>query len=274
MSETTQASPLLHALRTLSDQGPRQISTPMSETTQAKPRPLIAAKEKGPGPGRYALPSTIGGQGHDATKKAEPSFSFGMSLPNPIFRPTIGPGPAYALNPAVTYKGQEGNPKYTMSPRMKELPSFSNPAPGAYSPERTAPLGEKKAPAYSMGGRTRLRKKDVTPAPNTYSLTSTVGVAPKYSMTGRAKIGGFADDLAKTPGAGTYSVPSPEVVDRKAPSYSMQGRTFMPSDQTKKPGPGAHNPEKVTATQRRAPAYSLAGKHSEYITQLIVDVVD
>ena len=28
--------------------------------TQTKPRPLIAAKERGPGPGRYALPSTIG----------------------------------------------------------------------------------------------------------------------------------------------------------------------------------------------------------------------
>lgn len=157
---------------------------------------------------------------------------------------------------------------------MKELVSFSNPAPGAYSPEKTAPLGEKKAPAYSMGARTRLRKKDVTPAPNNYTLATHVGEAPKYSMTGRSKIGGFAEDLAKAPGAGTYSVPAPDAVDRKAPAYTMQGRTFMPSDQTKKPGPGAHSPENVTATLRRAPAYSLGGKHSEFITPLIIDVAD
>ncbi len=81
-------------------------------------------------------------------------------------------------------------------------------------------------------------------------------------------------DLAKAPGAGTYSVPAPDAVDRKAPAYTMQGRTFMPSDQTKKPGPGAHSPENVTATLRRAPAYSLGGKHSEFITPLIIDVAD
>jgi hypothetical protein len=44
-----------------------------------------------------------------------------------------------------------------------------------------------------MRARTRLRKMDVTPAPNNYAISTTVGEAPKYSMTARSKIGGFAE---------------------------------------------------------------------------------
>ena len=46
------------------------------------------------------------------------------------------------------------------------------------------------------------------------------------------------------------------------------------ADATKKPGPGAHSPEKVVVNKPRAPQYTLGVKHSEYITQLIVDVPD
>jgi hypothetical protein len=79
-------------------------------------------------------------------------------------------------------------------------------------------------------------------------------------------------DMAKAPGPGTYQVPGAESVKKKAPSYTMQGRTFMPTDQSKKPGPGAHSPEVVIMNKPRAPAYSLGSKHSEYITPLIIDV--
>lgn len=34
----------------------------------------------GPGPGRYALPSTVGFEAHDATKKTDPAYSFGRRL--------------------------------------------------------------------------------------------------------------------------------------------------------------------------------------------------
>jgi hypothetical protein len=84
--------------------------------------------------------------------------------------------------------------------RSKELKQFSNPAPDAYGVEKIPPLNEAKAPSFTMGARTRLRKKDVTPSPNTYTLQTYVGETPKYSMPGRSKIGGFAEDLAKTPG--------------------------------------------------------------------------
>lgn len=36
----------------------------------------------GPGPGRYALPSTLGSVNHDPTKRTNPSYRFGMRLSN------------------------------------------------------------------------------------------------------------------------------------------------------------------------------------------------
>ena len=37
--------------------------------------------------------------------------------------------------------------------------TFKTPAPGAYSPEKVHPQGERHAPAYSMAARTRFRKR-------------------------------------------------------------------------------------------------------------------
>ena len=78
------------------------------------------------------------------------------------------------------------------------------------------------------GHRTKVRKHDAVPAPNTYTLPPKVGEAPKYTMAPRATRGGFADDLAKAPPPGSYNVPSPDAVDRKAPAFTMQARNFPP----------------------------------------------
>lgn len=239
--------------------------------SEVKTRPPIAAMIKGPGPGKYSLPSTIGTHGHDATKSMNPAFTFGLSLPSSIVLKSVTPGPAYALDSSITRNGKDGTPKYSMAPRAKATVRIETPAPGAYSPEKVPIFTQKNAPAYSMGSRTLLRKRDATPGPNSYTLKSTVGQAPSYSMTGRSKIGSFAEDLARTPGAGTYSVPNPDAVHSKSPAYTMLGRSVMPGDATKKPGPGAHSPERVTITQKRSPAYSLGIKHSEFIAPLIID---
>ena len=46
--------------------------------------------------------------------------------------------------------------RYTIS--LDNLDTFKTPSPGAYSPEKVHPQGERHAPAYSMGSRTRYRK--------------------------------------------------------------------------------------------------------------------
>ena len=76
---------------------------------------------------------------------------------------------------------------------------------------------------------------DSNPSPNSYNLPNLIG--PKiptkrssacFSMTGRAKTGGFSEDLAKTPGPGRYNTTDPSSYKRKAPNYSMLSRSFMP----------------------------------------------
>lgn len=93
-------------------------------------------------------------------------------------------------------------------------------------------------------------------------------------MTGRAKTGGFAEDLAKTPGPGNYRTVDPVVYKKRDPAYSMNQRSYMPGDSTQKPGPGAHSPEKVYINKPSAPNFSLGIRHSEFITPLIIDVTD
>ncbi len=76
---------------------------------------------------------------------------------------------------------------------------------------------------------------DNTPSANSYTLPPLLG--PKvpnkassaaYSMAARALTGSFSEDLAKTPGPGRYKSMTPDAYNRKAPAYSMLGRSYMP----------------------------------------------
>lgn len=247
----------------------------MASSEQTKVRPMIAAKERGPGPGRYQLPSSVGATAHDVTKKKAPGYSFGTKLPNSIIKKSEGPGPKNAVDAAITRTGKQAAPAFSMGSRPAGFKQSRTPAPGAYSPEKVKVDKGKSAPAYTMRPRVKGRSNDETPASNTYNLKSPVGeVGPKYSMTGRSSIGGFAQDTAKAPGPGKYNATDPDKFKKRGAAYSMAARTYMPSDQTKKPGPGAHNPEKVVVNTKKSPAYSLGTRHTEYTTPLIVDVPD
>lgn len=250
----------------------------MSEE-EKKVRPIIAARERGPGPGRYGLPATVGYSTHDPTKKKAPAYSFGARLENTMFKKDCSPGPGYFIDPRINRTGRDGTPSYSILGRQKDGKAIQTPAPGAYSPEKVHPQGERHAPAYSMAMRTRYRKRDSTPAANVYTIPQFLGSriptkmnSASFSMTGRSKTGGFSEDLAKAPGPGAYQHVRPDVTKRKAPGYSMLGRSYMPGDSTMKPGPGAYSPEMVLVNNRRLPSYSLGIRHSEYITPLIVEV--
>ncbi|XP_033108860.1 outer dense fiber protein 3-like [Anneissia japonica] len=246
-----------------------------------KPTAIIAARERGPGPGRYKLPSSCGYLHHDFSKHMKPSYSFGKRLENSMFKKDNSPGPAYFINPTVTRHGQDGTPAYSILGRQRDPNSFVTPSPYAYSPEKCHPQGERHAPVHSMGARTRYRKRDQCPAANNYSLPSLHGSkvpnkksSSSYSMTARSKVGGYLEDLAKTPGPGRYHAINPNIVHVKKPSYSMLGRHDGVGDSTQKPGPGAHSPEKVYVNKRKYPSHSLGIRHSEFVCPLIIDVTD
>ncbi|XP_070542717.1 ciliary microtubule associated protein 1A-like [Ptychodera flava] len=243
--------------------------------------PIIAARERGPGPGRYALPSSVGYIKHDTTKHMKPAYSFGQRLENSMFRKDCSPGPGYYINPRVSRKGKDGTPAYSILGRQKDPATFKTPCPRAYHPEKVHPQGERHASSYSMGARTRYRKRDAAPAPNSYTLPPLIGPKvpnktsyPSHSLTRRAQTGSYLEDLAKTPGPCGYHAVHPDTNANKQPVYSMLGRSYMPGDRTQKPGPGQHSPEKVTVNKPLVPSISMGIRHSEYVTPLIVEVAD
>merc|ERR1712071_294375 len=89
-------------------------------------------------------------------------------------------------------------------------------------------------------GRTKGHKSDQSPGPAAYGLNPMLGIhvltkgsAPAYSMTARATVGSFHEDLRKTPGPGTYKPVDPSLIKSRGPSYSMIGRNLMPMDSTR-----------------------------------------
>ncbi|XP_069006469.1 outer dense fiber protein 3-like protein 2b [Embiotoca jacksoni] len=244
---------------------------------------VIAGKERGPGPGRYGLPPTIGFIGHDYTKLTSPAYSFHGRMSDTMYSVDCSPGPRYHVDANMTRFGKDGTPAYSMLSKMKtQKELFHTPGPGAYSPEKAPPCNlQRKPPSYTMGSRTRYRSIDAVPAPNKYCLPSLMGpqvpnkpASASYTMSGSFSTGGPSVDLAKTPGPCSYNSTDPSVYLPRQPAFSMLGRHSLPRDGTKKPGPGTYNPEKVTVHKTRAPAYSLGTRHSEFVTPLVVSVSD
>merc|ERR1712142_1223514 len=250
----------------------------LSETV---PRGIIEAKLKGPGPGRYKLPSTCGQIKHDYTQHMKPMFSFGKNLGFSYISKICSPGPVYCVDPQFTRHGKDGTAKYTQLGRRRDLTEFKTPGPGRYNNQTCHPQGERHAPKYSMGSRTKYRRSDAFPAPNSYSLPQLLGpkipsatASNSYSMTSRTEIDSFKQDLAKTPGPARYSDVEQNIYKRKSAQYSMLARRFVPGDKTQKPGPGQHHPETVQINKPAVPKYSMGIRHSEYITPLISDELD
>ncbi|WAR07468.1 ODF3A-like protein [Mya arenaria] len=160
----------------------------------------IQARIRGPGPAQYQLPTTIGRNQADLTRKFAPSFSFGTRSWS--FK-SDSPGPAY--NPMFS-GSHRGAPSFSFGGRPK-TPVLKNvtPGPGAYNTDM-APPWERKAPSYSLSTRNRMRSVDAVPSPSTYQLPSTLGYKVPHqkggvavSLYARRDLLCFAEDLANTP---------------------------------------------------------------------------
>ncbi|XP_006164547.1 outer dense fiber protein 3 [Tupaia chinensis] len=161
-------------------------------------------------------------------------------------------------------------------PRGPIMALYSSPGPKYLIPPTTGFMKHTptklRAPAYSFRGAPTLRPAaymlPVVMGPHTVGKVS----QPSYSIKGRSKLGGFSDDLHKTPGPAAYRQTDVQVTKFKAPQYTMAARVEPPGDKTLKPGPGAHSPEKVTLTKPCAPVVTFGIKHSDYMTPLVVDI--
>lgn len=252
--------------------------------TETRPRGPIAAMYGSPGP-CYALPGLTGKVRHPHDPRSvhnrAPAYCFGQR--HGKWRDDCGPGPVYNPNARFTRYGHDGSPHFSLYRRPVDLKLHKTPGPGAYSPEKSGATAYYHHPSYTLGGRFKQRGSDSTPAPNAYSLPPMMSApaesrkrrAPCYSLRGRSKIGGFHEDLQKTPGPGAYQTTDPNITKRRLPASSMTSRNPMPGDSTQKPGPGAHSPEKFYYKAKpAAPQFSFGIRHSQYEAPLIVEVAE
>ncbi|XP_029612675.1 outer dense fiber protein 3-like protein 2 [Salmo trutta] len=201
---------------------------------EVKRRPIIAGRGKGPGPGHYALPPTIGYVNHDLTKPSSPAYTFHRRMSSNMVSVDCSPGLQYHIDTKMTRFGHV---------QMKET------------------VCERGRGRYT---HSNLLGSQVPHKPSSVS----------YSLAGRRQVGAPSEDRSMTPGPGRYNRTDPSVYLTRQPSFSIQSRTTRASDQSQKPGPGTHSPEKVLLHLPRPPAFSLGITHSEFITPLVVVVSD
>ncbi|XP_008507605.2 protein CIMAP1D isoform X3 [Equus przewalskii] len=237
-----------------------------------------ATVEKGSGPGLYILPSTVGYTNHDCTKVTGPAYSL-FRRPSEACPQDASPGPIYFLDPNVTRFGRSCTPAYSMQGRGKYRALEVTPGPGAYSPEKVAPVRQRTPPAFTLGSRLRPQPPDTSaPAPNTYTLPSLWGSqiftkpsSPSYSVVGRTPPARPPQDPAEIPGPGQYDSPDPNAYRQRRPAFTMLGRPRAPRPRDETPGPGTHSPEQVTVTKARAPAFTMGIRHSRPAATMAAD---
>uniref|UniRef100_A0A3P9NZV2 Outer dense fiber of sperm tails 3-like 2a n=1 Tax=Poecilia reticulata TaxID=8081 RepID=A0A3P9NZV2_POERE len=242
-------------------------------------RPINSARERGPGPARYALPPTVGYINHDFTKPSSPAYSFHGRMSTQNLTTNL-------MIKLLTRFGRTETPSYSMSGRGRRIGKrdepFQTPGPGAYSPERAPPLNaHRRPPSYTISERTKYRSMDPVPAPNSYTLPGLLGpqvphklASASYSFSGRRTAGAPSEDLSKTPGPGQYRSTDPDVYRQRQPSFTMQRRTKRLSYSSAAPGPGTYSPEKTYGHLHKSPSFSMGIRHSEFVTPLVVHVAD
>ncbi|XP_055968952.1 protein CIMAP1D, partial [Sorex fumeus] len=189
------------------------------------------------------------------------------------------PGPIYFLDPNVTRFGRICPPAYSIQGRGKSRGLEVTPGPGAYSPEKVAPVRQRTPPAFTLGSRLRPQPLDTSaPAPNTYTLPSLWGAhifikprSPSYTVAGRPPPLRPAQDPAEIPGPGQYESPNPDAYRQRLPAFTMPGRARALRPLMETPGPGTHSPEHVTVTKARAPAFTMGIRHSKRASTMGTD---
>ena len=176
-----------------------------------------AAKDTGPGPGEYVIPSTL--------KKNAPCFH----ARTPESRTFSGPGPA--AYETQTQIGADSR-KYSMRSRIDTKKNTLD------IPYNDVPSTFGSGPKATLHGRTESRKVETTPGPN-YMPPSFGSDTRKYSFGNRRDISKRATS-ALTPGPGEYQIPSYMGQGKK---FSLKGREKMPESKDQNPGPANYTPE-------------------------------
>ncbi|KAM6392647.1 ciliary microtubule associated protein 1A [Pluvialis apricaria] len=237
-----------------------------------RPRGPIMAQFTSPGP-KYSVPGTTGYLAHNPTKARAPAYTFRGA--KPPLADTCSPGPRYYVQPSVTRNGKHVAPAHHIG-GLPKIKTEVTPGPSDYSVDKANKHRYKCAPEQSMAFRHKAVKTDQAPGPATYTLPRLLGpntaytrASPCYSMTGKNKASGFAEDLSKTPGPAAFPKVELDVYKTRAPTYVMGTKATPGGDRTAKPGPADYCLGKVTLIKPQAPAPTFGIRHSAYTTPLL-----
>ncbi|XP_074023192.1 ciliary microtubule associated protein 1A-like [Numenius arquata] len=236
-----------------------------------RPRGPVLAQFTSPGP-KYGILGTTGHLAHNPTKTKAPAYSIPLAKLPPVT--SCSPGPRYFVPPEITRNGKYVSPAQHICglPRIK---TEITPGPSDYATEKANRQIFKRPPEQPMAFRHKEAQSQ-TPGPGTYTLPRLVGpnttyttASPCYSMVGKGKRGGFAEDLARTPGPAAFPKVEVDVYKTKSPTYSMASKAGAGGDRTVKPGPADYRVGRVTLIKPEAPASTFGLRHSLYTAPLI-----
>ncbi|KAM6107489.1 ciliary microtubule associated protein 1A-like [Phoenicopterus ruber ruber] len=236
------------------------------------PRGPIMAHFTSPGP-KYSIPGTTGYLAHNPTKTKGPTCVFQRAKP-PV-ADSCSPGPRYYVLPSITRNGKSVAPAQHIC-GLPKIKTEITPGPSDYATDKANKHLYKCVPAQSMAFRHKAVRTDQPPGPGTYTLPRLVGpntasthASPCYSVTGKRKHNGFAEDLSKTPGPAAFPKVELDIYKKRAPTYTMGTKSSLGSDKTVKPGPADYCLGKVTLIKPQAPAPTFGLRHSLYTAPLI-----
>ncbi|XP_055716033.1 outer dense fiber protein 3-B [Phlebotomus papatasi] len=199
----------------------------------------------------YALPTTVGYNGHDLRYKRNPMYSFGTRQKphKPFGYATTLPLGTDRSN--ITRFGRQEAPKFSITGRHHVSDGSQNPGPIYLINDA---LTRQSSPKFSITGRTKQVSTDRSPGP-IYAFKGDIGKssAPAFSLSGRhAKL-----RKSKMPSPAQYAAPNLDACKPSAPKASMKFRHKGITSHTKTPGPNIYFPQPTSS----AKAYSFGLRH-------------
>lgn len=180
----------------------------------------------GPGPGSYTTPAT------DITSKSKraPGFAFGSATREIIDKQRVpGPG-SYAHK---KFLGSDGTAFSCTPRRIMALQASDKPGPGAHDLPSLCGAG----PKFTVTPRRRELRKAGGPGPGAYNQEDGALIQAPEKWSFGTSTRPVIESSGKTPGPGTYN--HREHVGHHGQQYSMQSRREGVKPLAT-PGPGAH----------------------------------
>ena len=211
-----------------------------------------------PGPGVYAVPSSIGNQASSRKPNAN-AFSFGARTGDPPQTRTQSPGPGTYVAPSAfgnqAMSTKANGPAKSFGQRLpdpKQRSDASSPAPGAYE----LPSGRSsRAATFGIGERLKHPTSDA-PGPGTHEVPSAFGPqadSTKPTHGGPVLAGRLPDRAIETasPGPGAYDVRDGVIGNgARTTTFGNGSRTGDRIPRSTSPGPGAYNPKREYCQHR------------------------